>query len=265
MVPLLLLPLLTAAHAAAPLPQGMPRPCDTLRRFNAVAQMPLQPLSPKQCAALAQGEVVTAIQQHPSGHPRALGLARTGLPKENLWVASQDPHFSGEDAIETPLRIKPHDSVWYGMLDIPKPFADRHWVIRSTDNLALMKQTDGAFCEHPWTLLNERMPDVRAKVAAGKVPGLDLATFDKALATPVNEGALVFLDNGDGDSIYLYHVTTDIGGAIPDRLVAGFLRSTMGEHIRGIIQRARADIPKHYRGGHAPLHDCGGGTVPRFE
>ena len=253
----------SAALAAPPVTAG--RTCAVLSAFNRVASMPLQPLPPKLCEALDRGETVTLIQPHPAGHPRAIGLARTGLPKENLWIASQDPHFSGEDAIETPLRIRPHDSVWYAMLDIPKPFADRHWVIHTTDNTALMAQSEGRFCEHPWTVANERLPEVRAKVAAGKVAGLDTHTFDKATATPVNEGALVFLDVGDSDSVYLYHVTSDIGGAIPERLVAGYLRSTMGEHIRGMVDRARKVIPGHYRGDHAPLHSCGAGSVPLFD
>jgi hypothetical protein len=255
--------LVGAALAVPPTPSG--RTCSVLDAFNRVATMPLQPLSPKHCAALDRGETVTLIQEGPDGHPRAIGLARTGLPKNNLWIASQDPHFSGEDLIEAPLQVRPHDSIWYGMLEIPRPFSNRHWVIHSTDNSALMASSEGRFCEHPWTVENERLPEVRAKVEAGTVPGLDLDHFDKAMATPVNEGALVFLDIGARDSLYLYHVTTDIGGMVPERVVAGYLRSTMGEHIRGIVERARQLIPRHYRGDHPPLHDCGDSTVPLFD
>jgi hypothetical protein len=253
-----------AAFAAPPVQSG--HTCAVLDAFNGVAMQPLLPLSPKHCEALDRGETVTLIQPHPDGHPRAIGLARTGLPKEHLWIASQDPHFSGEDiVIETPLQVRPHDSLWYGMLDIPKPFSDRHWVIHTTDNSALMKTSGGRFCEHPWTGVNERLPEVRAKVEAGAVAGLDVEHFDKAMATPVNEGALVFLDVGARDSLYLYHVTTDIGGMVPERMVAGYLRSTMGEHIRGIIERARTVIPRHYRGDHPLMHDCGNSKVPLFE
>ena len=234
-----------------------------LERFRAVAVMPLDPFPEDQLEALARGEVVTRVDTRPDGHHRAIGIAVCDVPQRDMWIATQDPHYTGgDDAIEAEVEKRPHRGVWYGMIDIPKPFSDRHWVLESWDEVALAGRTDGEVWEHPWRLRPGETGRVRPHVERGEVQGLTLEMFDEAVETPVNEGALVFLRLSETESLYAYHITTDIGGAIPERLVAGFVRRTMTEHIEQLRTRAREDVPRHYRGDHAPILGFTDALVP---
>jgi hypothetical protein len=252
--------LLTTALAATPAEVEA-----LLTRFRGVAVMPLAPLSEAQHAALAAGEVVTRLEKRPDGHHRAVGIAVCDVPQRAMWLATQDPHYTGgDDAIEAKVEKQPHRGVWYGMLDVPKPFSDRHWVIESWDEVELARRTDDVIWEHPWRLRAGDTERVRGQVERGEVAGLTLEMFEAAIETPLNEGALVFLALPGDQSLFAYHVTTDVGGAVPERMVAGFVRRTMTEHIEHLRQRAREEIPGHYRGSHAPVAGFRDGAVPLY-
>jgi len=249
-----------AAGAAAPTPAEL---AEVLGRFNAVAHFPVPTPSATQLQALAGGEVLRMVERRDDGNLRLVAMLASPIPKVNTWLATQDPHYGGEDdAIETNVRLGRHWGVWYALLDLPRPFEDRHWVIKSWDNVELAKSSGGAIWEHPWALKAAELPAVRQKVADGKVPGLTLATFDAAVLTPVNEGAMAMLDLPRGHSLFIYHATTDIGGAVPQRLVVEYVRSKAEQNLRRIEARARDDVPKHYRGAHPPVRGCDGADVP---
>lgn len=236
-----------------------------LTRFQGVAAMPLAPLSDTQVAALAAGEVVARLEKRPDGHHRAVGVAVCDVPKEAMWLATQDPHFTGDDeAIEAEVEKRPHRGVWYGILDLPKPFSDRHWVIESWDEVELARTSGDTIWEHPWRLRAGETSRVRARIEAGEVEGLTLEMYEAAIETPLNEGALVFLSLSERESLFVYHVTSDVGGAVPERMVAGFVKRTMTDHIRNLQKRARDVVPAHYRGDHAPVPGFREGAVPLY-
>ena len=121
------------------------------------------------------------------------------------------------------------------------------------------------FWEHPWRLNPDGVSVARPLVARGEVDGLDLDTFDAALYTPVNHGALVFIALPDDHSLMAYDVTSVIGGSIPARLVAEFVRAGMERNLRSVEERAREVIPGHYRAGHEPVLGADGAAVPYCE
>jgi len=251
-----------AAHAGADAVQIH----DTLRRFNEVALMPLPVVDRGDLEALVAGEVVTILTRHPEGHHRVVAFALTDAPKETVWVATQDPHFTGDDeAIEANVALEPHKASWYGFLEIPRPFHDRHWVVDVWDNVELADASGGAFWEHPWRLRPGGVALLRDRVQRGEVPGVTSESFESAIETPVNEGGIVVLELSEGESLYAYHITSSIGGAIPQRLVAGFIRTTMEGHVRALQARARDIVPGHYVEGHAPVLGVGSSWVPFFE
>lgn len=234
---------------------------DTLSRFNAAAQNPLPELSVSQRQRLLSGEVIKQLAPQPDGTLRVVGFIFTDQPRDRMWLSTQDHHFSGGEAIEAPIYLKKNRSSWYAMLDLPRPFKDRHWVIEIWDNVDLAKQGDGAFWEHPWRLNPDGISVARPLVERGAVEGLDLEAFDAALYTPVNQGALVFIALPDEHSLMAYDVTSVIGGNIPDRLVAEFVRITMERSLRAVEKRAREVIPGHYREGHTPVIGADGAAV----
>ena len=130
--------------------------------------------------------------------------------------------------------------------------------------MELARSSDGAFWEHPWRLNPDGIAVARPLVARGAVEGLDVAAFDAALYTPVNQGALVFIALPESQSLMAYDVTSVIGGSIPDRLVAEFVRISMERSLRAVEQRAREVIPGHYRAGHPPVLGADGVPVPFY-
>ena len=237
---------------------------DTLRRFNAVARTPLPELSIHQRSILLKGAVLKLLVPQTDGTLRVVGLILTDQPQRNMWLSTQDPHFTSGEATEAPIYRTPNRAGWYALLDLPRPFKDRHWVIEVWDNVALARSSGGEFWEHPWTLDPNGVDAARPQMERGEVPGLSLAAFDDALYTPVNHGALVFLTLPGDHSLMAYDVTSVIGGNIPDRLVAEFVRAGMERSLREVEARARMVVPGHYRGDHEPVLGADGEAVPHF-
>ena len=104
----MLVAMLMTAAAATPEAIGV-----ALSQFNEVASMPLAPWSSAQIADLARGEVVTRLERREDGHHRAVGVALCSVPKEAMWLATQDPHFTGGDeAIEAEVSKEAHRGTW---------------------------------------------------------------------------------------------------------------------------------------------------------
>lgn len=265
---MLLAALVSVALAATPLPLGPGIDAaligETFKRFNAVAYTPLPMPMPEQLEELAAGEIVTMVHRREDGRYMVLGIARTGMPKEQVWVATQDPHYTGDEKVELNLSLAPHKGTWYGLLDIPRPFADRHWVIDVWDNVDLARQSSGRFWEHPWKRNSEALTTARSRVAQGHVADFTLDMFDAAVETPANDGALDFLELPGDDSIFVYAIVSAAGPGIPDRLIAAFVRRRMHTHVQVVLDRAKDVIPHHYRGAHAPVLGVDGAYVPLF-
>ncbi len=117
--------LLPAALAGPPVPELAAK----LDQFNAHAEYPLPRLSARQLTDLANGEVVRILERPAGGDVRAIGL----LVVE--WRMTSGPD-SGK-------------ATWYGHIDLPSPFKDRHWVVSVWNNHALHRATNGVAWEHP--------------------------------------------------------------------------------------------------------------------
>jgi len=238
----------------------------TLARFNASAHTPLPVLSARQREELRAGEVVKLLERTGDGETwRVAGFMMTENSQQAMWLATQDLHFTSQDeAIEAPISLSPNRSRWYALLDLPAPVRDRHWVIDIWDNIPLADVSDGMFWEHRWELVADGEAQARSVIASGAVNGLDIKTFDAAIYTPVNLGGWVFLAFPGGGSLLVYDVTSVVGGGIPDRLVAEYVRSGIERYFRLLEVRARDEVPGHYRSGHEPVIGADGKPVPFY-
>ncbi len=251
---LALLPLLVSSAALAAEPSVFIP--DALAQFNAHARFPLPELSPAQLERLVAGKMVKIrqVSEEDGGPQRAVGLLRTAEPAAGLWLSTRDVHFTATpELIE--VRLTPPGqwpSRWYQLLDLPRPFDDRQWVVDVADTHALSTATGGRAWEHAWTLSPDG-PRIGAEaVAAGRVPGVDTDRGEDAIYTPVNHGAWLVIALPDGGSLLGYHVTSIIGGAVPDRLVADYALFTLGKVLHGVEERTRAVI-EHYDAAHEPI------------
>lgn len=236
-----------------------------LADFNAHARFPLPVLTASQRERLEAGKLVK-IRQVPDDDDapqRAIGLLHTKHPTAGLWLAARDAHFTATDEL-IEVRLTPAGqwpAQWYQLLDLPRPFDDRHWVIDVADTHPLSAATGGSAWEHAWSLSADGPATGAAAVAAGRIPDVDVDRADDAIYTPVNHGAWLVIGLPDGSSLLGYHVTTVIGGAIPDKLVADYTLFTLGKVLRGVEGRTQAVID-HYDAAHESIEGGDGAPIP---
>jgi hypothetical protein len=248
-----------AAIALAPGPAAVG---DALAAYSRAAAFALPALSDEDLRRLDDGKVVRVRDHGGPGAPqRVLGLLVVPMPREHLWLSALDPHFAAAPEI-TEVRLTPPGTwpnQWYQYLDLPRPFTDRHWVVDVWNHRPLALATGGRSWEHAWRLAMDGPTLARQAPSAGRVPGVDGPRAQGAIYTPVNHGAWLAITLLDGRTLLGYHVTSVVGGSIPDRLVADWSLSTLGRVLRGVVDRA-AKVVAHYRGAHEPI--CGGDGQP---
>ena len=117
-----------------------------IEQFNAHSHFDLPQLSNAQVQSLLNGETLSIIdQQGGENEPRrAVGIRLSSQPKEKLWLSCQDVHFVQQSSTkELRVSLRPPDSAdWYGYLDMPWPFSDRHWLVKVWNNHALANNTN---------------------------------------------------------------------------------------------------------------------------
>lgn len=232
-----------------------------LEEFNAHAVWTLPPLEADQLQALLEGEVVRWVDR-PSGEDgprRAAALILAEASRELMWLAAQDLHFQGDPSVhEVRLALRPPDDAdWYGYLELPAPFSDRHWLVRSWNNHDLARQTEGRAWEHPWRHLEGELAPlleaVRARAAAGEVGPVTPERVDKAVLSPTNHGAFLAISLPDGRTLFGYHAVFQAGGHIPDWAVLQWAYSGLEKAMHRFEERAKTEIPGHYGPDHADV------------
>jgi len=212
--------------------------------------------------------VVRIVDEAPdgSGSRRAVGLIATPVSRDAMWVSCQDLHFVQNSTIhEYRMAFTPPDkSRWYGIVDLPRPFSDRHYVVDVWNNHALASKTDGRAWEHPWKLVPGGVSSAKGLVEAGKVPKTDLHMYEDAVETPTNLGAWMAIELPDGSSIFGYHAATRVGGNIPEGMMLQYVKATLDTTLRAIEKRARDVIPGHYGNGHTAVVGGDGQRVESF-
>ncbi|MFT5682665.1 MAG: hypothetical protein ACI8RZ_003589 [Myxococcota bacterium] len=239
---------------------------EAISTFNAHADFPLPTLTTAQEVNLSAGEVVKMLEQGAGeGAWRATGMLLSPLPRDAIWLACQDPHYSFVDrATEKRLAKTGDRSTWYAHLDLPRPMADRHWAVDVWNNHDLVGATGGMAWEHAWRLNPDGVAMVRPLVEAGEVGALTTKQLDEAVYTPVNNGAWVAIALSESQTLLVYHAATEVGGRIPERLVAEFTLSGMEKLLQRIEARAADGIQAHYTGDHAPLVGGDGTPLPLY-
>ena len=239
-----------------------------IEQFNTHSQFDLPILSTTQVQSLLNGETLSIIdQQGGENEPRrAVGIRLSSHPKEKLWLSCQDVHFVQQSSTKE-LRVnqRPPDSAdWYGYLDMPWPFSDRHWFVKVWNNHELANKTNNQAWEHPWDLIPNGDDIVRSHIAAGKLDGVTTEMMDDAVYTPVSRGAWAAMDVADS-SLFIYHATTQVGGNIPEEVIVRYVRSGLDEMLRNIEKRAATVMDSHYSGDHPLLPGGDGKPVPHFK
>ena len=236
-----------------------------IQTFNQHADFPLPTLKPNQINELKNGQVVSMIERHKKRGGRAIGMKVVHTDMTTLWTAYRDTHFQQQSKTTEFMLSEPQPDVqfWYGYIDTPWPIADRHWIIKTWNNLKLAQKTNNRCWEHPWKLVEDGEKKVSNELAKHKLPAH--LKPKSAVYTPVNEGAWVVLHISPQKTLLIYHATTVIGGNIPDNIIPPLVMSTFKEMLTGMQHRAEKLIKKHYVAPHTHIILGGDGKpVPHF-
>jgi hypothetical protein len=228
---------------------------DALKRQAAASKHPIPTLSASNQQKLDAGEMVKVrLAGADGGALGALGLVVTDIGRNDLWMGSMDVHTKPPSDMDLhplqPLGAELYR--WYGFVDLPEPFDDRHFLIRTSIDTRLSQTNSDGVWERTWALEGGWPETARAMVDQGKFSGLDVALFDAAIETPMNQGAWTVLSLNDGRSLVAYQVATTLGGEIPDGLLNRYLFWTLEGVLKDVVAAARG-MSSHYVAGHEPL------------
>jgi hypothetical protein len=185
-----------------------------------------------------------------------LGVGVLHVPRDTAWLSLTDDHLSDEIDSLTEVALQgawAAPKVLYQRLDLPWPFADRHWVIALANNSHLAAVSP--VWERSWTLRPGGLAEARAHT--------DAARFDAAVAVSVNQGGWLLLPLSDGTTLGVYQARASLGGAIPDGAVDGYTRSSMDGLFAG-VERNAARVRKRYGPGCSPQPGADGTAIPCF-
>lgn len=260
----LLLTALLACAAAAELTDD--QLVATLREYQRFAVHKLPMPGPQRRKKLLDGELVKMRLPADPGEPiGAVAMVVSPLSKEELWIASADDDTEAAPEVTSVHLPTTGDEMfrWYGLIDVPKPFADRHFLIHTSVNRPLAEGTGGRMWGRHWDDVPGGYDIMASKVAAGTAPGVTPERFDDAVWVPVNQGAWFFLELPDGRTLFGYQATASFGGNVPDGLVNKVIYWGLGRLMDDLLKDAAA-VRSHYTGAHPPLT---GGTlepIPRY-
>jgi hypothetical protein len=239
-----------------------------IRFYDDHSADPLPMPSSKDMHKLLDGDVVK-IRRREAGqdggdpHYKVVGYLLVHQPQREVWLAALDPHEWTED-FYTAVRVSDDghgNSTWYQHVSLPWPLADRHWMIDLHKGLEVARASNGLIWEHAWDLTPDGEARARALVAAGKVPGLTSDSIENAVYLPVNHGGWIVVRLDGHTTLLAYHVTTDVGGHIPESWIATYAMATLDGLLRDVAKIA-ATIDRHYRGDHQPIADGLGQPIP---
>ena len=125
---------------------------------------------------------------------------------------------------------------------MPWPLRDRHWLIRTSKNRKLAEATGNEIWEHHWGLADDSYARIADIARRNVVDNLSREDFRRAVILPRNNGAWVMTKVSENQTLVVLHATMDMGGMVPDGLVA---RSTR-KQLRKMLTKIEADSDTAY-------------------
>ena len=247
-------------------------PNDLLKEYNQHAYFSVPILSKEQLISLLDGKVVKVIDHNhnASGPSRAVGYYISDFEKEDLWIGTQDPHFTVQSStteflLERDVSV-PDKTMWYGYLDAPWPITDRYWVVSSWNNHQLAQKSNNRYWEHPWELRKEGSVIARKYIDQNVIKKGTKTQLDSAIYTPYNQGAWGMMSISEsgisGNTLIVYHAKTVVGGNIPESLILQITYSGLDDLIKDLEDRTRKKVPVHYVKGHDVIYGGHGNIIP---
>lgn len=216
------------------------------------ARFPPPALDAKVWEEAAAGKVA---RRTVAGEPATVvGVGVLDVSREAAWLSLTDDALSAEIESLTEVALEGRwasPKVLYSRLDLPWPFADRHWVIALSNNTKLA--TASGVWERSWTVRPDALAGARAKT--------DAAAFDAAESVAVNEGSWLLVPLDPGHTLAVYQARATMGGGIPDGAVDAYTRSSLDGLFAG-VERNAANVARRYGPGCTPQPGADGAPIP---
>lgn len=219
-----------------------------------LAVHPPPPMDARVWEDVAQGKL--ARRTLPGDPATILGVGVLDVSREEAWLSLTDDKLSAEIESLTEVALKgtwASPKLLYSRLDLPWPFADRHWVIALSNNATLA--TASGVWERSWKVRPDALAGARART--------DAAAFDAAEAVDVNEGSWILVPLDPGHTLGVYQARATMGGGIPDGAVDTYTRSSLDGLFEG-VERNVANVKKRLGPGCTPQPGGDGRPIPCF-
>ncbi|MEM6820186.1 MAG: hypothetical protein AAF578_15510 [Pseudomonadota bacterium] len=220
---------------------------DLLIEYQRASGVPVSGLDQASLSKLYQGEVIyrkVSVTETTDGEEttslRVIGYRLIQQAREPLWLAALafDAGYSNrltERLLETNAL---GGGDWYQHLDMPWPLRDRHWLIRTEKNTTLAHNSTNRLWEHRWSLVPSASSRVNDLFNEGEFAGISVKQAQKSVPLPLNNGAWVMGAAGPSRTLVMVHATVDLGGIVPDSLVARQTRKNLTKMLGKIEQDA---------------------------
>lgn len=216
-----------------------------------LARFPPRGLDASVWSQVAAGKIV-----RPKVDRGAMGVGLLDCERAAAWLAVTDDH--PVDEVDGLTQI-PLSGAWagekylYQLLDLPWPFADRHWVLHGVTNRPLAAAA--GVWERAWEDAPDWLPKARDRVGAER--------YDAALPVPVNRGSWLLVDTGEETTLAVYRAEADLGGGVPEGAAEAYTSATLDGYFRSTLRDARSMYTR-YGPGCSPQPGGDGAPLPCF-
>lgn len=146
-------------------------------------------------------------------------------PRLLVWLATFDGAGSERPKRYTSVVLDRQglgSYVRYQHVDLPWPFADRHWVIQLQKDLDAARVSDGQLWLHHWSLAADGRQLMEDAFERGLIERLSRQTLDESVYLPANRGAWILIEVSPDTTLVFAHFAADLGGHFPRALVRSF-------------------------------------------
>lgn len=242
-----------------------------IARYNELVDPDLPELTPEELDALVAGDVLEFRRRAPmtdsagqtADRIRMIGLVIVERPRILTWLAALDVGTRHAKRL-TEHRIDGDEiggSLWYQHIDLPWPVRDRHWVIRNQKNTRVTEAMDGRVWEHGWSLEPDGVDIAAALLGRGEIAHLSTATMGRAIYLPINRGAWTMFELDDRHTLVAAHVSTVLGGWIPDGWVASYVGRQFNSMLGALTERS--DVIADQYNTDVPVYTGAGEVITR--
>ena len=190
-----------------------------------------------------------------------LGIQLVEAPRLLVWLSLLGGTGRSDDRVISLMLSQAPDNAYsrYQYVNLPWPIRDRHWVIYCEKNLGIANATDGIIWEHRWSLHEDGKQLLQTAYENGRIPRLDVRTFNKSVYLPANRGTWGLIDLGQNRTLIVAFYDADLGGRLPGSLVRSFTKRQLRNYLEST--KEQTDHVLQFYDDNYPVHDGFGSLI----